>query len=182
MFGSPHAHPDRPQRQALTITGRYPRLRPTLGFFVAVILVGACSPIAPSPAVAIEAIETGIPSAAAIITPNPTPFATLTPTCGPAPIFKGYYLIQLNCPGAIAAALGALPPGHPVVSSRTFAWGVYCPPGTPCPTSDGVLLETGYVVVTFIDGTRALVTVHGEPNRKVVATGVEPLPSVGPTS
>jgi hypothetical protein len=110
---------------------------------------------------------------------NCNPVTSPSHTCGPAPIFKGYYGIQLNCLGAIAAALAALPTGHAAVSSLAFAWGVYCPPGSPCASPDGVLLETGYVVVTYIDGTRVLVIVHGEPNFKVVATGVGPLPTVG---
>jgi hypothetical protein len=174
MFTNPHAHPDRARRQVLTTVGPY------FGVFVFVLLMSACSPMTPSPALSTQATETVSPSAAAITTPNPTPLAIRSLTCGPAPIFKGYYLVQLNCPGAITAAVEALPTGHPAVSGRMFAWGVYCPPRTPCPTSDGVLLETGYVVITYIDGTVVLVTVHGEPGRKVVATDVEPLPTVGP--
>jgi hypothetical protein len=112
--------------------------------------------------------------------PNPTPLASPSVRCGQPPIFKGSYLIQLNCPGAIAAALAAIPPEHPPISSLAFAWGLYCPAGTPCPTSDGVLLETGYVVVSYIDGAGVLVAVHGEPNHMVVATDVNPLPTGGP--
>lgn len=100
-------------------------------------------------------------------------------TCGPPPIFKGAYQIQLNCAGAIAAALAALPAGHPMASSLVFAWGIYCPPGTPCATP-AVLLETGYVVVGYIDGTTALITVRGEAQSMVDVTGVRPLPTVGP--
>jgi hypothetical protein len=93
-------------------------------------------------------------------------------------MFKGNYIIQLNCDGALAAAVAALPPGHPPIRALLFGWGIYCPPLTPCPTA-AVVLETGYVVVTYLDGNAVLLSVQGKAKYTVVVTRSERLPAVG---
>jgi hypothetical protein len=118
-----------------------------------------------------------LPTAFATTEPGPTPLASPSIQCGVPPIFKGAYIIQLNCDRALAAAVAALLPGHPPIRGFLFGWGIYCPPLTPCPTP-AVLFETGYVVVTYVDGTAELLKVEGKSKEMVVVTGMEALPPV----
>jgi hypothetical protein len=156
------------------------RFMRALGFAFVAVFAAACAPQSPSAAPsAAAAIPTPspLPTPSATTEPGPTPLASPSIQCGLPPMFKGYYIIQLNCDGALSAAVAALPPGHPPIRAFLFGWGIYCPPLTPCPTP-AVLLETGYVVVTYVDGTAALLIVEGKPKATVIVTGTEALPSV----
>lgn len=160
---------------------RFPGMALAVAALVAGALVaGACAPQAPTAApLALAAVSTPSPTPiqAPTAEPTPTPLASPSIECGLPPIFKGSYLIQLNCDAAIAAAIAALSPGHQAIRSLLFGWGIYWQPRTPCPTP-ATLLETGYVVVTYVDGNAVLLTVQGEAKGTVVVTRSEALPAV----
>ena len=79
-----------------------------------------------------------------------------------------------SCAQAIQAALAALPPDHPLITSVSFSYGPYCPPGRYCVLP---LPPAGHVIVDYADGAQVLVAILGKKSGRVVITKVGPLPT-----
>jgi len=85
-------------------------------------------------------------SAAASAAPSAQPSAAVTTVCDDAQFAPPP---TLTCAPALAAAVAALPAGHPSIVREEFRWGGLCPPGAPCVPPRG---DQGIVIFDLASG------------------------------
>lgn len=157
---------------------RFPSAAWTLAMKVALplVLLIACSPMPPRPGP-----DTPAPTRAAVASPMPTATPTPTPSiyCEQPQEIEGVPYASPTCDAALEVALAALPPAHPRIEYLDFVYGFFCGPNRYCSLA---LPPLAHVTVTYIDGSRVVVNVRGEPDGRVTVMGLVPLPLVEPSA
>jgi hypothetical protein len=121
----------------------------------ALLFACACGSSVQSPS--IPTAPTG--AATASFTPSPTPGPTgsaASPTIDCADPADFDPPPELTCSAAVTAAREVLPAGAGTITTISFSYGAWCPPGREC---GPVQPFGGYVVFRFADGTATFVTV-----------------------